>query len=220
MARPSSGGTAATAEHLVGRSGQRVMVGAPVDSFPSICSGATIVQGAEELPGAGQPEAGQRLLAEPEVGQLDVVGLAAAARRVQRMCRADVACTRPNECAASSGIRNSQLIEHAEGRDRPGARGQKKVTAGCNPVRVIVTPDGKTAWVTVRESDALLAFDTAKMLSDPKHSLVARWTSAPTPSARTFAKDHTRIVAACSDWTRPCMVSRGSPSSTPRRRGR
>ncbi|HEU5416167.1 MAG TPA: hypothetical protein VFV41_00645, partial [Streptosporangiaceae bacterium] len=32
------------------------------------------------------------------------------------------------------------------------------VTAGCSPVRVILSPDGSTAWVTARGSDALLAF--------------------------------------------------------------
>jgi DNA-binding beta-propeller fold protein YncE len=75
----------------------------------------------------------------------------------------------------------------------------KEVTAGCNPVRVIVTPDGKTAWVTVRESDALLAFDTAKMLSDPKHALIARVDICSNPIGESFAADHTRVVAACSD---------------------
>jgi len=75
----------------------------------------------------------------------------------------------------------------------------QEVTAGCNPVRVIVTPDGKTAWVTVRESDALLAFDTAKMLSDPKHALVARVDICSNPIGETFAANHTRVVAACSD---------------------
>jgi DNA-binding beta-propeller fold protein YncE len=74
-----------------------------------------------------------------------------------------------------------------------------EVTAGCNPVRVIVTPDGKTAWVTVRESDALLAFDTAKMRTDPRHSLVARVDICSNPIGESFAAGHTRVVAACSD---------------------
>jgi serine/threonine protein kinase/DNA-binding beta-propeller fold protein YncE len=74
-----------------------------------------------------------------------------------------------------------------------------EVTAGCNPVRVIVTPDGKYAWVTVRESDALLAFDTAKMRKDPKNSLVARVDICSNPIGESFAAGHSRVVAACSD---------------------
>ncbi|HEX6854862.1 MAG TPA: protein kinase [Streptosporangiaceae bacterium] len=75
----------------------------------------------------------------------------------------------------------------------------QEVTAGCNPVRVIVTPDGKTAWVTVRESDALLAFDTAKMRTDPKNALLARVNICSNPIGESFAANHTRVVAACSD---------------------
>ncbi|KAM0801852.1 nitrous oxide reductase [Usnea florida] len=37
--------------------------------------------------------------------------------------------------------------------------------AGCGPVRVIVSRDDKTVWVTARESNSLLAFDAAKLLS-------------------------------------------------------
>jgi hypothetical protein len=51
----------------------------------------------------------------------------------------------------------------------------------------------------VRESDALLAFDTAKMRTDPRHSLVARVDICSNPIGESFAADHTRVVAACSD---------------------
>ena len=64
---------------------------------------------------------------------------------------------------------------------------------------MIITPDGKTAWVTARESDALLGFDTAKMLSDPEHALIARVDICSNPIGESFAANHTRVVAACSD---------------------
>ncbi|MFL5297129.1 MAG: YncE family protein [Phenylobacterium sp.] len=35
--------------------------------------------------------------------------------------------------------------------------------AGCSPVRVALSPDGATAWVTARSDDALLAFKTADL---------------------------------------------------------
>jgi hypothetical protein len=45
--------------------------------------------------------------------------------------------------------------------------------AGCSPSRVAVSPDGSTAWVTVEESNALLAFSTAELQRDPGHALRA-----------------------------------------------
>lgn len=47
------------------------------------------------------------------------------------------------------------------------------VYAGCQPVRVAVSPDGSTAWVTARTSNALLAFSTADLLHDPSRALRA-----------------------------------------------
>jgi DNA-binding beta-propeller fold protein YncE len=47
------------------------------------------------------------------------------------------------------------------------------VPAGCQPVRVAVSPDGRTAWVTALQSDALLGFATAAIERDPGMALRA-----------------------------------------------
>jgi DNA-binding beta-propeller fold protein YncE len=47
------------------------------------------------------------------------------------------------------------------------------VDARCQPVRVVVSADGRTVWVTARASDDLLAFSAAKLISDPAHALIA-----------------------------------------------
>jgi DNA-binding beta-propeller fold protein YncE len=47
------------------------------------------------------------------------------------------------------------------------------VYAGCQPVRVVLSPDGSIAWVTALQSDALLAFQTSRMVSDPAGALLA-----------------------------------------------
>jgi DNA-binding beta-propeller fold protein YncE len=47
------------------------------------------------------------------------------------------------------------------------------VNAGCEPVRVALSPDGGTAWVTAQESNALLAYSTADLRHDPAHALLA-----------------------------------------------
>jgi DNA-binding beta-propeller fold protein YncE len=47
------------------------------------------------------------------------------------------------------------------------------VYAGCQPVRVAVSPDGATAWVTALQSNALVAFSTADLTRDPGRALRA-----------------------------------------------
>jgi YVTN family beta-propeller protein len=47
------------------------------------------------------------------------------------------------------------------------------VAAGCNPVRLVLSPSGDRAYVTARNSNALLVFDTPKLLSDSANALIA-----------------------------------------------
>jgi DNA-binding beta-propeller fold protein YncE len=56
------------------------------------------------------------------------------------------------------------------------------VAAGCTPVRVAVSPNGSTVWVTAQESNALLGFSVASLRDDPAHALraVVRVGSEPT----------------------------------------
>jgi DNA-binding beta-propeller fold protein YncE len=46
-----------------------------------------------------------------------------------------------------------------------------KVSAGCQPVRVEVAPGGRVVWVTALQSDALLGYDAASLLSRPSSAL-------------------------------------------------
>jgi DNA-binding beta-propeller fold protein YncE len=47
------------------------------------------------------------------------------------------------------------------------------VTAGCNPVRVITSADGRDIWVTARASDDLLCFSATALRASPAHALLA-----------------------------------------------
>lgn len=47
------------------------------------------------------------------------------------------------------------------------------VDAGCDPVRVALSDNGRLAWVTARGSDALLAFDIHAVAHDPARALLA-----------------------------------------------
>ena len=55
----------------------------------------------------------------------------------------------------------------------PAAAIAGHVGAGCNPVRVALSPDGDVAWVTARASDVLIGFDTAELRTQPSRAVTA-----------------------------------------------
>ena len=54
-----------------------------------------------------------------------------------------------------------------------GAAVLRHVAAGCQPLRVAVSPDSRTVWVTALQSNALLAFSAANLESNPSKALKA-----------------------------------------------
>jgi DNA-binding beta-propeller fold protein YncE len=48
-----------------------------------------------------------------------------------------------------------------------------RVPAGCSPVRMALSPDGATAWVTARNSNAVLGFSVAKLIAGDQTAQVA-----------------------------------------------
>jgi DNA-binding beta-propeller fold protein YncE len=65
---------------------------------------------------------------------------------------------------------------------------------GCGPARTLLSPDGSVLWVTARQSDELLGFAVARLLSDPHHALIARLMVGEVPLGETFADGGRRIV--------------------------
>jgi serine/threonine protein kinase/DNA-binding beta-propeller fold protein YncE len=73
--------------------------------------------------------------------------------------------------------------------------------AGCDPARVITSADGKVLWVTARQSDSLLGFSAAKLLSaHPEQALIAKVPVGANPIGLTLASGGDRIVVADSDY--------------------
>jgi hypothetical protein len=65
------------------------------------------------------------------------------------------------------------VISIATAEHDPARSVVRTVDAGCQPVRVVVSANGQTVWVTARASDELLGFSAAKLRSDPRHALIA-----------------------------------------------
>jgi YVTN family beta-propeller protein len=64
------------------------------------------------------------------------------------------------------------VVSVAKAETDPASSVVTTVDAGCRPVRTVVSSDGKTIWVTARQSNAVLAFSAARLLSDPRHALI------------------------------------------------
>jgi len=71
--------------------------------------------------------------------------------------------------------------------------------AGCSPVRVLVSADGRIVWVTARASNELLAFSAAKLRSDPALALLATVRVGEAPVGLAFAAGGRDIVVADSN---------------------
>jgi DNA-binding beta-propeller fold protein YncE len=73
------------------------------------------------------------------------------------------------------------------------------VTAGCAPVRVAVSGDGKTVWVTARGSNALLGFSTRELTTHPSLALRADVRVGEAPVGLALINHGQQIVVADSN---------------------
>jgi len=83
------------------------------------------------------------------------------------------------------------------------------VHAGCDPVRVVASADGRTVWVAARASNAIIAFSAARLVSDPAHALLTWVRVGSEPIGLALVKHGTRIVVADSNR----FPARGAKSS-------
>jgi DNA-binding beta-propeller fold protein YncE len=101
--------------------------------------------------------------------------------------------------AIQSGMGTLAVVDMHKAETNPGSSVIKVDDAGCGPARVITSADGKDVWVTAGGSNALLAFSAAKLLSDPKHALVARVSVGEIPLGLVMVNHGSRIVVANSN---------------------
>ena len=73
------------------------------------------------------------------------------------------------------------------------------VAAGCSPVRLVLSPDGSRAFVTARNSNALLIFDAAKLGSDGRGALIGRVPVGTAPVGVAVVNDGRRVIVTNSN---------------------
>ncbi len=90
------------------------------------------------------------------------------------------------------------LLRVAMAERHPGRAVERMVVAGCQPVRVVVSADGRTVWVTARGSDALLGF-SARALARGVPALTADVPVGPAPVGLAFFDGGRRLLVADSN---------------------
>jgi DNA-binding beta-propeller fold protein YncE len=83
------------------------------------------------------------------------------------------------------------------------------LAAGCSPVRVAVTANGATVWVSVRGEDRVIAFDAAKIRTDPTHAFVAQVAVGSAPVGMALLAHDSMLAVANSN-----RFDTGSTAST------
>lgn len=88
---------------------------------------------------------------------------------------------------------------------------QAKVAAGCNPVRVATSHDGKTVWTTARGDDKVNAFDAERLRNDPDHAFLYSFESNGTAPVGVATFSHDRYLAVTNSNRFGAVDKNGNP---------
>jgi DNA-binding beta-propeller fold protein YncE len=75
--------------------------------------------------------------------------------------------------------------------------------AGCHPARIAVTSDGKTVWVTSRQSNVLLGYSASLLRTKPGKALIAKVQVGQWPIGIVLVNGGKRIVVSNNDNVQP-----------------
>jgi len=91
------------------------------------------------------------------------------------------------------------IADVARARTDPAHSVAAKVPAGCGAVRLAIAPDGGSIWVSARRSDAVLGFDTRKLMNDPLHARLGSVPVGTAPVGIAVLPDGKHVVVANSN---------------------
>jgi DNA-binding beta-propeller fold protein YncE len=105
-----------------------------------------------------------------------------------------------SESARAGGRRGTlNVISLSRAVHDPSAAVVARAPAPCAPVRVAISPDGATVWVTARDANTLLAFSAAALRSDPSRALLSATRVGEAPLGLALADAGRIILVADSD---------------------
>jgi DNA-binding beta-propeller fold protein YncE/tRNA A-37 threonylcarbamoyl transferase component Bud32 len=101
--------------------------------------------------------------------------------------------------ASASGQGSLTVIDTLRAERAPASSVVRVVKAGCGPDRIAISKDSGDIWVTVGGSNALVAYSAAKLLTDPRHALIARVAVGELPLGLVFFDHGNRLLVADSN---------------------
>jgi DNA-binding beta-propeller fold protein YncE len=105
------------------------------------------------------------------------------------------------------------VVDVRAARTDPATSAVATIPAGCSPTRVILTNSDKVAWVSARDENNLLAFDTRKFLSDPADALLSTTPVGVAPDgAQPFSNKRFIAVANTNRFEGKCTGALGTVS--------
>ena len=118
-------------------------------------------------------------------------------------------CRPENATAANGRGRGRAPPPHGEGAiivfdaalalTDPAHAAASRVAAGCGTVRLVLSPDGSTAYVSARADNSLLAFDAHKLVTDAAHALLGKVEVGVAPVGVAVGDSGARIVVTNSN---------------------
>jgi DNA-binding beta-propeller fold protein YncE len=91
------------------------------------------------------------------------------------------------------------VVDFARAKTNPVNSVLAKVPAGCSPVRLALSPAGDRTYVTARNSNALLGFDTAKLLSGGDGARIASVPVGSSPVGVIVVENGAKIIVTNSN---------------------
>jgi DNA-binding beta-propeller fold protein YncE len=92
------------------------------------------------------------------------------------------------------------VIDVARAQRTPARSVLATATAGCSPVRTVVSGDGRTVWVAARASDEVLAYSAAELRRDPGRAMLAAVRVGEAPLGLALTDGDNRLLVADSDF--------------------
>ena len=115
----------------------------------------------------------------------------------------------PRHCKPETANARRNAPNHAEGAiivfdlsralTDPSHAPSSRVAAGCSPVRLVLSPAGDIAYVSVRGDDMLEAFDARRLVDDTAHALLGRTKVGVAPVGVAVVDSGARVVVTSSN---------------------
>jgi YVTN family beta-propeller protein len=91
------------------------------------------------------------------------------------------------------------VVDVAKARIDPANAVAARVVAGCNPVRLALSPKGDRAYVTNRKDNSVRALDTAKLRTDGANALIGKVPVGTAPVPVVVIRNGRRVIAGNSN---------------------